>query len=46
MRGTAFNAVFGISTNFKAVEAVDDQGNVIPGSVEGSAQNAQVQTCT
>ncbi len=33
----AFNAVFGIKTNFAAVAAVDDQGNIIAGSTDGSA---------
>ncbi|KIP05829.1 hypothetical protein PHLGIDRAFT_36220 [Phlebiopsis gigantea 11061_1 CR5-6] len=33
----AFNAVFGITTNFAAVSAVDDQGNVIAGSSTGTA---------
>jgi hypothetical protein len=33
----AFNAVFGIKTNFAAVPAVDDQGQVIAGSATGTA---------
>jgi len=32
-----FNAVFGITTNFAAVAAVDDQGNVVPGTGSSSA---------
>ncbi|THH33193.1 hypothetical protein EUX98_g980 [Antrodiella citrinella] len=32
----AFNAVFGISTSFAQVAAVDDQGNVIAGSTSGA----------
>ncbi|KAI0049803.1 hypothetical protein FA95DRAFT_803598 [Auriscalpium vulgare] len=35
----AFNAVFGITTNFAAVAAIDDQGNVVAGT--GSASAAQ-----
>ena len=34
----AFNAVFGITTDFAAVAEVDDQGNIVPGT--GSADNA------
>jgi hypothetical protein len=33
----AFNAVFGITTNFAAVASVDDQGNVVAGTGSGSA---------
>ncbi|OSD06465.1 hypothetical protein PYCCODRAFT_1464397 [Trametes coccinea BRFM310] len=36
----AFNAVFGIVTQFSSVEAVDDQGNVIPGSATGSSSGS------
>lgn len=36
----AFNAVFGISTNFGAVAAVDNQGNVIAGSTSDGAAGA------
>ncbi|KAH9850265.1 hypothetical protein C2E23DRAFT_735448 [Lenzites betulinus] len=36
----AFNAVFGITTNFAAVAAVDDQGNVIAGSTGSGAAAA------
>ncbi|KAJ7593140.1 hypothetical protein C8J56DRAFT_1045574 [Mycena floridula] len=32
-----FNAVFGITTNFAAVAAVDDQGNVVAGTGSGAA---------
>ncbi|OCH86068.1 hypothetical protein OBBRIDRAFT_856430 [Obba rivulosa] len=33
----AFNAVFGIKTDFASVAEVDDQGNVVAGSTSGSA---------
>ena len=36
----AFNAVFGIKTNFAAVAAVDNQGNVIAGTSSGAASSA------
>ncbi|KAI9057273.1 hypothetical protein FKP32DRAFT_1584187 [Trametes sanguinea] len=36
----AFNAVFGIVTQFSSVEAVDDQGNVIAGSATGSSSGS------
>lgn len=32
----AFNAAFGKTTNFAAVQAIDDQGRPVPGSVAGS----------
>ncbi|KNZ81853.1 hypothetical protein J132_10131 [Termitomyces sp. J132] len=32
----AFNAVFGITTNFGAVASVDNQGNIIPGTGNGT----------
>ncbi|KAF8208876.1 hypothetical protein K438DRAFT_1930422 [Mycena galopus ATCC 62051] len=38
----AFNGVFGIATNFRNVEAVDDQGNPIAGSTGGSVTVATV----
>ncbi|KAI0326626.1 hypothetical protein GY45DRAFT_73962 [Cubamyces sp. BRFM 1775] len=40
----AFNAVFGITTDFSSVAAVDDQGNVIAGSTSGSASAAASNT--
>jgi uncharacterized protein with GYD domain len=40
----AFNAVFGIKTDFTAVAEVDDQGNVVPGT--GSASTAAAGTTT
>ncbi|TCD69336.1 hypothetical protein EIP91_007892 [Steccherinum ochraceum] len=45
----AFNAVFGISTSFSQVPAVDDLGNVIPGSTSdagsgSSSASASVST--
>ena len=36
----AFNAVFGITTNFASVSAVDDQGNVIAGTATGSGSGS------
>jgi hypothetical protein len=36
----AFNAVFGIKTDFAAVTAVDDQGNPIAGTGSGAASSA------
>ncbi|KII89992.1 hypothetical protein PLICRDRAFT_174793 [Plicaturopsis crispa FD-325 SS-3] len=36
----AFNAVFGIQTNFASVTAIDDQGNPIAGSATGSGAAA------
>ncbi|KAI8980095.1 hypothetical protein BD414DRAFT_109879 [Trametes punicea] len=36
----AFNAVFGITTDFASVAAVDDQGNVIAGSTSGSSSHS------
>ncbi|KAH8099928.1 hypothetical protein BXZ70DRAFT_1008447 [Cristinia sonorae] len=35
----AFNAVFGITTNFAQVAAVDNQGNIVPGSTSGNGGN-------
>ena len=40
----AFNAVFGIKTNFAAVAAVDDQGNVIAGTGSGAASSASASS--
>ncbi|KAI0368667.1 hypothetical protein BV20DRAFT_980618 [Pilatotrama ljubarskyi] len=40
----AFNAVFGITTSFANVAAVDDQGNVIAGSSSGSSDAAATTT--
>jgi len=37
-----FNGFFGIATNFRNVEAVDDQGNAIAGSTGGSVTVAAV----
>ena len=39
----AFNAVFGISTDFSAVAEVDDQGNVVGGTGNGSSNNVATQ---
>lgn len=36
----AFNAVFGIQTNFAAVASIDDQGNVVSGTGSGTAASA------
>lgn len=36
----AFNAVFGISTNFVSVQAFDDQGRAVAGTGSGNAANA------
>ncbi len=36
----AFNAVFGIQTNFAAIASVDDQGRVIPGTGSGAGTAA------
>ncbi|KAL5504197.1 hypothetical protein ACEPAH_8271 [Sanghuangporus vaninii] len=36
----AFNAAFGITTDFASVAAVDDQGNVIAGTGSGTSNNA------
>jgi len=36
----AFNAVFGIQTNFAAVSAIDDQGRVVAGSSSGAGAAA------
>ncbi|KAJ7212169.1 hypothetical protein GGX14DRAFT_447787 [Mycena pura] len=41
-----FNAVFGIQTNFAAVAAVDDQGNIIAGSTGGSVSVAATAAAT
>ncbi|KAK0223337.1 hypothetical protein IW262DRAFT_1269388 [Armillaria fumosa] len=35
----AFNAVFGITTDFASIAAVDDQGNVIAGTGSGSSSD-------
>lgn len=40
----AFNAVFGIITNFASVEEVDDTGKVIPGTGSGSASSEGTTT--
>lgn len=40
----AFNAVFGIKTNFAAVAAIDNQGNVVAGTGSGSATGNTVST--
>ncbi|KAF7368318.1 hypothetical protein MVEN_00153100 [Mycena venus] len=37
-----FNGFFGIATNFRNIEAVDDQGNPIPGTTGGSVSVAAV----
>ncbi|PIL35678.1 hypothetical protein GSI_02408 [Ganoderma sinense ZZ0214-1] len=39
-----FNAVFGITTNFASVAAVDDQGNVIAGSTGSATAAAAAST--
>ena len=36
----AFNAVFGIKTDFAAIASVDDQGNVVAGTGSGTASAA------
>ncbi|KAI0671624.1 hypothetical protein C8Q78DRAFT_1189353 [Trametes maxima] len=36
----AFNAAFGVTTNFSAVQAIDDQGRPIAGSASGSGAAA------
>ncbi|EJD06901.1 uncharacterized protein FOMMEDRAFT_17361 [Fomitiporia mediterranea MF3/22] len=36
----AFNAAFGITTNFASVAAVDDQGNVVAGTGSGTAASS------
>ncbi|KAL5526517.1 hypothetical protein ACEPAF_8241 [Sanghuangporus sanghuang] len=36
----AFNAAFGITTDFASVAAVDDQGNVVAGTGSGTSDNA------
>lgn len=36
----AFNAVFGITTDFAAVAAIDDQGNVVSAGTTGNAAAA------
>ncbi|KAH8118038.1 hypothetical protein DFH11DRAFT_1541287 [Phellopilus nigrolimitatus] len=38
----AFNAAFGITTNFAAVTEVDDQGNAVAGTGSGSAAGSAV----
>lgn len=42
----AFNAVFGITTNFAAVASVDDQGNVIAGTGSSSGSAASAASTT
>ncbi|TFK50394.1 hypothetical protein OE88DRAFT_249467 [Heliocybe sulcata] len=42
----AFNAVFGITTNFAAVAAVDDKGQVIAGTGDSSASSSSAATTT
>ncbi|PAV16122.1 hypothetical protein PNOK_0774200 [Pyrrhoderma noxium] len=42
----AFNAVFGITTNFASVSAVDDQGNVITGTAAGSGSDTPASDAT
>lgn len=42
----AFNAVFGITTNFASVAAVDDQGNVIAGTATGSGSDTSASDAT
>ena len=42
----AFNAVFGITTNFASVSAVDDQGNVIAGTATGSGSDTSASDAT
>ena len=39
-QAAAFNAVFGITTDFAAVASVDDQGNVIAGTGSSAASSA------
>ncbi|KAI0049809.1 hypothetical protein FA95DRAFT_1581560 [Auriscalpium vulgare] len=42
----AFNAAFGIKTNFAAVAAVDDQGNVVAGTGAAAATSAAAAVTT
>ncbi|KAK0480026.1 hypothetical protein IW261DRAFT_106754 [Armillaria novae-zelandiae] len=42
----AFNAVFGITTDFAAVAVVDDQGNVVSEAVSASITVADIATTT
>lgn len=42
----AFNAAFGITTDFAAVPAVDDQGNIIAGTGSSSAAASSAATAT